>query len=111
VENVFTTFFLTLLHHKHVENVGPYPQIALKTLKQNIRKTFGKRSKNVGVEQPCWALADGELAWGTCLASRRGVARSMNLGRASFRRPISGNRVVFVLRRTHCTQPHSDMAS
>ena len=74
VENVFTTFFLkTLLHQKRVENVGPYPPIALKTLTKNVRKTFGKRSKNVGVEQPCWAPADGELAWGTCLASRRGL--------------------------------------
>ena len=55
VENVFLSFFLkTLLHQKRLENVGLYPPDSAKNTKKNVQKTFGKRMKNVGVEQPCW---------------------------------------------------------
>ena len=44
---------------------------------EHSKKTCKKRSENVwktlGVEQPCWAPADGELAWKTRLPSRRGL--------------------------------------
>ena len=91
----------TLLHQKRLENVGPYPPDSAKNIIKNVQKTFGKRMKSVGMGQPCWAPADSELAWGAMSSQQEGIARSMKLGRASFRCTLSGNHAVFVLRRTH----------
>jgi hypothetical protein len=108
---VLLIFLETLLHQKRLENVGPYPPDSAKNTSKNVQKTFGKRMKNVGLEQPCWAPADSELAWEAMSSQQEGVTLSMNLGRASFRHPISGSHDVFVLRRTHCTQPHSHVVA
>ena len=63
------------------------------------------------VEQPCWEACGWRAGMGDMSSQQVGGAWSMNLGCASFRRAISGNHAVFVLRRTHCTHPHSHMVT